>query len=210
MVNWAIVDEEWDKHGRMSGDRAVWYLLGEYEPLEGTVDYKKKREEKSREFDSLKKALLKTGGITETKEKEKVPFWADGSGDDKNPFLTLLLGYKKIAVFTAHRDKIIAFYEENVNLPRPPFLFEDARQSLESAPPNLWPWGGYETELLRILAATVNEFWANPDDAEPTNDFIVNWILTSYEGNRRVSKNIADAIATIIRPDGLKTGPRSR
>ena len=77
-----------------------------------------------------------------------------------------------------------------------------------------WPWGSHETELLRKLAEAASRFWASsdeggvldPDDSTtaPTNPQVVAWLM-----GRDVSKTIAEAMATILRRDGLKTGRRA-
>lgn len=70
-----------------------------------------------------------------------------------------------------------------------------------------WPWGTYETTLLRALADAAARFWVNFDPADPTtapkNEVVVAWLE-----QRGVSRNAAKAMATILRPDGLPTGPR--
>ena len=70
-----------------------------------------------------------------------------------------------------------------------------------------WPWGDHETELLRHLEAAAVRFWKNwdPDepDTAPLNDEVEVWLKS-----RGVSDRIAKAIASILRPDGLRTGPR--
>jgi pyruvate-formate lyase-activating enzyme len=73
-------------------------------------------------------------------------------------------------------------------------------------PPNnhAWPWGQYETKLLAILAQAIDFFWKDfkPGISKPHKKLdIVEWLL-----ERGVpSENIAQAMATIIRPDGLPT-----
>lgn len=70
-----------------------------------------------------------------------------------------------------------------------------------------WPWGNYETELLRHLAAAAENFWVlyDPDEPStaPTNKQIVDWLK-----GQGVSERSAQAIGTILRADGLPTGPR--
>jgi len=70
-----------------------------------------------------------------------------------------------------------------------------------------WPWGRHETELLRKLAAAAQRFWSNYDPADPTtaptNQQVIDWL--KGEG---VSERTAEIIATILRADGLPTGPR--
>jgi hypothetical protein len=45
-----------------------------------------------------------------------------------------------------------------------------------------WPWGTYETELLRKLALAANRFWRHYDPSDPTtaptNESVVNWLKT--------------------------------
>lgn len=70
-----------------------------------------------------------------------------------------------------------------------------------------WPWGTYETELLRHLAAAANRFWRKyvPTDATtaPTNKDVIEWLEKQGVANRT-----AQVMATILRVDGLPTGPR--
>lgn len=70
-----------------------------------------------------------------------------------------------------------------------------------------WPWGGYETMLLRKLAAAAERFWVNydPDDATtaPTNAQVITWLKS-----QGVADRTAEVMATILRVDGLPTGPR--
>ena len=71
-----------------------------------------------------------------------------------------------------------------------------------------WPWGEHETELLKLLADAAKRFWVNFDPANnetaPKNEDVSNWLK-----ERNVSGRNADAIATILRADGLPTGPRT-
>ncbi len=71
-----------------------------------------------------------------------------------------------------------------------------------------WPWGQHHTELLGHLEAAARRFWTNYDPSDPTsantNATVSDWL----QEERKVSKNMADSIATILRADGLPTGPR--
>lgn len=75
------------------------------------------------------------------------------------------------------------------------------------APAAKWPWGDHETELLRKLAAAADKFWKRYDPAEastaPTNAAVVAWL--KEEG---VAERNAEVMATILRADGLPSGPR--
>lgn len=71
-----------------------------------------------------------------------------------------------------------------------------------------WPWGDYTTEALDHLSAAANRFWVNYEPADnttaPTNNEVSQWL----QCERKVSATLANAIASILRPDGLPTGPR--
>lgn len=71
-----------------------------------------------------------------------------------------------------------------------------------------WPWGNHHTELLGHLEAAARRYWVNyePTDATtaPINKDVSDWLIAE----RKVSKTMADSIASMLRPDGLPTGPR--
>lgn len=71
-----------------------------------------------------------------------------------------------------------------------------------------WPWGDYHTQLLGHLEAAAQRFWVEYDPADfttaNTNATVSGWL----QSERKVSKMMADAIASILRADGLPTGPR--
>lgn len=73
-----------------------------------------------------------------------------------------------------------------------------------------WPWGEYETENLRTLAEAAERFWKNYDPTDqttaPTNDAIAEWLLSAEGGD--LSRRMAKSIATVLRADGLRPGPR--
>jgi len=70
-----------------------------------------------------------------------------------------------------------------------------------------WPWGDHDTTLLQHLAAAAERFWKryDPTDATtaPTNQTVSEWLQ-----GRGVSSRIAETMASMLRPEGLKTGPR--
>jgi len=70
-----------------------------------------------------------------------------------------------------------------------------------------WPWGDYETMLLRKLAGAAERFWVNydPTDATtaPTNAQVITWLKS-----QGVAERTAEVMATILRVDGLRPGPR--
>lgn len=71
-----------------------------------------------------------------------------------------------------------------------------------------WPWGNHETELLSALAKVGERWWSlyDPQDSTtaPTNSAVSAWA----QENLKLSKNMADAIASILRADEVPTGPR--
>lgn len=71
-----------------------------------------------------------------------------------------------------------------------------------------WPWGGHSTAHLEHLEAAARKWWTlyDPNDptTAPTNDTVADWL----QSERGVSKEKARAIASILRADGLPTGPR--
>ncbi len=71
-----------------------------------------------------------------------------------------------------------------------------------------WPWGRHHTEALGHLEAAACRFWKLYDPVDPstapTNNMVSDWL----HEERRVSKDKAKAIASILRADGLATGPR--
>lgn len=70
-----------------------------------------------------------------------------------------------------------------------------------------WPWGRHETDSLRKLAAAAHKFWNNYDPNDPTtaptNQQIIDWLK-----GQGVAARTAEVMATILRADGLSTGPR--
>lgn len=70
-----------------------------------------------------------------------------------------------------------------------------------------WPWGDYETELLRKLATAADRLWKRYDPTDnttaPTNQQVFEWLK-----QQGVAKRTAEVMATILRADGLPTGPR--
>ena len=71
-----------------------------------------------------------------------------------------------------------------------------------------WPWGDHHTETLGFLEEAANRYWKLYDPADPTtaptNDMVATW-LKDVKG---ISGEKARAIASMLRPDGLPTGPR--
>ena len=72
----------------------------------------------------------------------------------------------------------------------------------------IWPWGTHHTKSLGDLDAAARTLWTLYDPGDPstapTNDMVADWLVTE----RGVSKDKARAMASILRADGLPTGPR--
>ena len=71
-----------------------------------------------------------------------------------------------------------------------------------------YPWGNYSTKYLEKLSEAAIRFWVSCDDptnpqSAPTNEQVENWLIS-----QNISKNLAQAMATILRADNLKTGKR--
>ena len=71
-----------------------------------------------------------------------------------------------------------------------------------------WPWGKHHTETLGHLEAAAKKWWVLYDPSDfttaPTNEMVSDWLQTE----RGISKEKARAIASMLRPDRLPTGPR--
>lgn len=83
-----------------------------------------------------------------------------------------------------------------------------SEQKNAPVPGDKWPWGGHHTEALGNLEAAARRFWSLYDPADPssapTNEMVSTWLREE----RMVSKEKAAAIASILRADGLRMGPR--
>ena len=71
-----------------------------------------------------------------------------------------------------------------------------------------WPWGEHHTVYLGHLDAAARKWWNLYDPADPTtaptNEMVSDWL----QSERNLSKERARAIASMLRPDNLPTGPR--
>lgn len=103
------------------------------------------------------------------------------------------------------------FREWGESLPVPftfPDEFPHAQESEAShQSKSRWPWGDHETDLLRKLAIAAEKFWKLYDPADattaPTNQVVIDWLKA-----KGVAERNAQVMATILRADGLQTGPR--
>lgn len=83
-----------------------------------------------------------------------------------------------------------------------------APQADDDKPSSRWPWGNHHTEALGHLEAAGLRFWQwfDPTDptTAPTNDTVAGWLVSEHgEGKVR-----AQYIASLLRADGLPSGPR--
>lgn len=73
----------------------------------------------------------------------------------------------------------------------------------------LYPWGEHNTRLLQSLSDVATALWSRYDPLDPstapTNEQVEDWLIA-----RDVPKRIAEAMATILRADGLRMGRRKR
>lgn len=88
------------------------------------------------------------------------------------------------------------------------YQFKLGQSSIDSEVKGRWPWGDHHTEMLGHLEAAARRYWVSyvPTDATtaPINKDVSEWLMKE----RKVSQKMADAIASMLRTDGLPTGPR--
>lgn len=131
----------------------------------------------------------------------------------KNIYFSLVLIFLVIAAMIAY---IRESQENNRNIVERLEWTINRLSVMEGLQPNAkasdnadrWPWGSHHTDALGHLEAAASRFWKlyDPTDQStaPTNEMVAEWL----RGERSVSKEKAYAIASILRADGLKTGPR--
>lgn len=93
-------------------------------------------------------------------------------------------------------------------------LIQDLKRIAGGKPKETMPtgaqWPRHETKNLKVLRLAAVKFWANYDPQEPetapTNDRVVEWLISEHKTGR----STAECMATILRADGLKPGPRSK
>lgn len=112
-------------------------------------------------------------------------------------------GLLKITEGRIDRDEVVRYLKDQ-NL-RSDYQFDLTQPSNISG----WPWGSHHTVLLGHLDAAAREFWTKYDPAKakntaPKNETVISWLVDQHN----VSTSVATSIATILRADGLKTGPK--
>jgi hypothetical protein len=76
-----------------------------------------------------------------------------------------------------------------------------------------WPWGDHDTELLQHLAKAANKWWVHYDASDITtatrSKEVEEWLRAQTTSNGKpIAKRTAEIMAQILRPDGLRTGPK--
>lgn len=96
--------------------------------------------------------------------------------------------------------------------PRPPWAENPAGEVAPKRSTAKWPWGSHDTELLNLLAGAA-AFWKSVDEGglydpsdpatAPTNEQVEAWLE-----KKGVSKKVRESMATILRANGMPSGPR--
>ncbi len=105
-----------------------------------------------------------------------------------------------------HTSDYVFFLREEILY----FEHKYMQSAIKTEPPSnqaAYPWGSHNTNLLTQLSNAAVKFWSlyDPSDAStaPTNEQVEKWLI-----EQSVSPRTAEAMATILRADGLKTGRR--
>lgn len=216
----------WDFAERFSGYEAAALILG-VEPRESHGDEYRIRVVMDRmeqdylealetvrwetpdSFDGQKSATTCPDDLFLSIQLEKL-LWMSHDGDDQS--LHIWLNDRRNPLFERQdfsRNKVV-FWLKKVDQ-RSVYQFErnsSEGESFSNGTARKWPWGGHHTEALGHLEAAARRFWVAYDPAEPssanTNATVSEWL----QKERKVSKTMADSIASMLRPDGLPPGPR--
>lgn len=122
----------------------------------------------------------------------------------KDDYVYQRFGFNRAAIFE-HLKQHGLNLEAGVAIQPPP---EPITADTQASEPKRWPWGSHNTDSLSHLEAAARRWWVNydPDDTTtmPTNKAVSEWL----QKERGATENIANSIASILRLDGLPTGPR--
>lgn len=128
--------------------------------------------------------------------------------DDKDGALTTWLADKRRSAFEVQQfsRSVIVRWLADIGMKS---VYQFSRDQIDPIASGRWPWGNHHTELLGHLEAAAREFWGeydstNPKKTAPKNETVIQWLTTT----RKVSATVATSMATMLRPDGLPTGPR--
>lgn len=217
----------WDFATRLAGLEVVALILGlepnEYQPTDSCPVF-----ERLREADDDAIATLYDFYSTNPTD-EKVPYKkTDLRGstsssiehywkmkpDKENIVLYIERCYERFVDDSFDRNEISRWLTENGMTSVYRFNLEQTGAAREVH--GRWPWGKHHTELLGHLEAAALEFWINydPQNAKttaPKNETVIAWLKArKVPGQKRmVSDQMAQAIATMLRLDGLPPGPRT-
>lgn len=113
----------------------------------------------------------------------------------------------RVADFVTWARGLVWALPDEFPCPTPAGGYPVAPEGLQVGCGTKWPWGDYETELLQKLATAADRFWRLYDPADnttaPTNQQVIEWLK-----QQGVADRTAEVMATILRADGLPTGPR--
>ena len=70
-------------------------------------------------------------------------------------------------------------------------------------------WPAHETDALRALRLASVKFWKNYDPSDPSSAPYAKEVIAWLKDDQRQSQTMATSMASILRPNGLKKGPRS-
>ena len=104
-------------------------------------------------------------------------------------------------------SEVVRVEEQNSESPEAEKSIETRKHNAPSVAAS-WPWGSHHTKALGHLEAAAKKFWVIHDPTEPssapTNQQVADWLRKE----RGVAKSLAKNIASILRQDGLVSGPR--
>ena len=85
---------------------------------------------------------------------------------------------------------------------------KNMEQTVSDRPNIRWPWGDYETPLLRLLPLVYEEHWKKYDPKRPAtapkSQVVEDWLVSTHKAPRRV----AEVIAQLFRAEAIPNGPR--
>lgn len=91
---------------------------------------------------------------------------------------------------------------------RSAYQFNRAQVVPTEAAHGRWPWGDHHTRNLGYLEAAAKKFWTYYDPSDPgtasTNNEVSDWLIEEY----KLSAQLAKSIASMLRADDLRSGPR--
>ena len=73
-----------------------------------------------------------------------------------------------------------------------------------------WPWGSHTTKALEALKLAGEKFWRNYDPSDPTTGPTNQVVIDFLVDKAGMSETMAASMASILRADDLKFGPRPK